>query len=96
MSDHRSTGPLRHPSFNRATARADVAPASMWTTLWMWLAAIAAVAAIVGVVLGYGRSDQASLSGEPAASGSAQVPLPPLSVPQPDAARASAPADDDP
>jgi hypothetical protein len=97
MSDHRSTGPLRHPSFNRAAARADVAAASMWTTLWMWLAAIAAVAAfavVLGVVFGYSHSDQEVQAGEPLAAGSApaSVPPAPLSMPQPDDARAPAPA----
>jgi hypothetical protein len=43
----------------------------MWTALWTWLAAIAAIVVILGVVFGYGRSDLERQSGDPAAAGQA-------------------------
>lgn len=99
MSDHRSNDLLRRLTLNGAAARADTAAASMWTTLWTWLAAVAAIAVILGVVFGYTRTDPAGQSAGPATTGSAPVPSTPLSVPQPDDGRTPAPAlpaDDDP
>src|SRR5579871_1168055 len=69
MSDPRATGHLRRlnhqGTFARTTANATVANTAarnhtavpMWTILWTWLAAVAAVVVILGVVFGYGRSD---------------------------------------
>jgi hypothetical protein len=65
----------------------------MWTILWTWLAAVAAVVVILGIVFGYGRGDPERQSGEPGAAGPATVAAPstPLSTPRPDE-RAPAPA----
>jgi hypothetical protein len=99
MSDPRSTDPLRRINLHGASARADAA-GSIWTTLWTWLAAIAAVAVILAVVYGYSRSDLAGQpTGEAATTGSAPAAAPPTPLPasRMDDARAPAPpADDDP
>jgi anti-sigma-K factor RskA len=78
------------------TAAQNNNPVPMWTILWTWLAAVAAVVVILGVVLGYGRSDLERQSGEPAAAGAATelAPSAPLSTPRPDE-RAPAPAAND-
>jgi hypothetical protein len=71
----------------------------MWTTLWTWLAALAAAAVVLGLVFGYSRTDLAhNQSSEPATTGSAttgsattgSAPAP-LSLPRPGDARAPAP-----
>jgi hypothetical protein len=65
----------------------------MWTILWTWLAAVAAVVVILGVVFGYGRSDLEHQSSDPAAAAQAtgSAPSAPLATPRPDE-RAPAPA----
>ncbi len=106
MSDPRATGHLRRlnhqGTFARTTANATVANTAarnhtavpMWTILWTWLAAVAAVVVILGVVFGYGRSDLERQSGDPAAAGQAtgSAPSASLSTPRSDE-RAPAPAD---
>jgi hypothetical protein len=99
MSDHRSNDRMRRLNLNAAAARADTVAASTWTTLWTWLAAVAAIAVILGVVFGYTRTDPTGQSAGPATTGSAPVPSTPLSGPRRDDGRTPAPtlpADDDP
>jgi hypothetical protein len=86
MSDPRSTDSIRR--YNRqgaaasAAARANPA-ASSWTTVWTWLAAIAAVAVILGLVFGYSRSDLVRTESiEPATAGSAPGTPAPLTTPR--------------
>jgi hypothetical protein len=100
MSDHRrSNDPVRRLNLNGAAVSTDAAASSTWTTLWTWLAAVAAIAVILGVVFGYTRTDPAGPSAGLATTGLAPVPSTPLSGPRQDDGRAPAPAlpaDDDP
>jgi hypothetical protein len=91
VSDPRFIDPLRRlnrRSFDRqvAIARTAVrtgAAESLWTTLWTWLATIAAAVVILGLAFGYGRSDPVrGPSGEPIMTGSAAASSPsgPVSV----------------
>jgi hypothetical protein len=68
----------------------------MWTILLTWLAAVAAVVVILGLVFGYSRSDLAGPPDEPAAAGPATglAPSAPLPMPRPEE-RTPAQADDD-
>jgi hypothetical protein len=80
------------------TAARNHAAVPVWTILWTWLAAVAAVVVILGVVFGYGRSDLERPSGDPAEARQATGPAPsaPMSTPRPDerAPAPAAPADD--
>jgi hypothetical protein len=102
MSDPRHLDPLRRLNLQARPARtatirtvaARTATAAMWTTLWTWLAALAAAAVVLGLVFGYSRTDLAhNQSSEPATTGSATTgsAAAPLSLPRPGDARAPAP-----
>lgn len=66
-TDSRRTDPLR---------RLDGQGSSSAGTIWTWLAAIIAVVVVLGLIIGYSRTDQASLqSNEPTTTGSAPSPL---------------------
>jgi hypothetical protein len=103
MSDPRVTdqsrrlnhqGTFARTAANTTAANADArnhAAVPMWTALWTWLAAIAAVVVILGVVFGYGRSDPERQSGEPAAAGQVTGAAPSALSTRPDE-RAPAPA----
>jgi hypothetical protein len=71
----------------------------MWTILWTWLAAVAAIVVILGVVFGYGRSDLERRSGDPTAAGqtTGSAPSASLSMPRSDerTPAPAAPADGD-
>jgi hypothetical protein len=77
---HRQTRLNRQVAIARTAVRTGDAEPS-WTTLWTWLATIAAAAVILALAFGYGRSDPVrSLSGEPTMTGSA--PSRPVSAPR--------------
>jgi hypothetical protein len=92
MSDPRATDQSRRlnhqGTFARTTANATASnPAarnqtavSTWTILWTWLAAVAAIVVILGVVFGYGRSDLERRPGDPAAAGQATGSAPSASL----------------
>jgi hypothetical protein len=62
-TDSRRTDPLR---------RLDVQGSSSAATIWTWLAAIIAVIVVLGLIIGYSRTDQANIrSSEPATTGAA-------------------------
>jgi len=66
-SDSRRTDPFR---------RFDVQGSNSAGTIWTWLAAIIAVVVVLGLIIGYSRTDQASIqSNEPTTTGSAPSPL---------------------
>jgi hypothetical protein len=74
MSDPHHTDPLRRLNLQATgrNARTTTAAAAMWTTLWTWLAALAAAVVVLGLVFGYSRTDLArNQSGEPATTGAA-------------------------
>ena len=85
-TDSRRTDPLR---------RFDVQESNSAGTIWTWLAAIIAVVVVLGLIIGYSRTDQASIqSNEPTTTGSApsalrfaprsgDVPVPPPAAPAP-------------
>ena len=84
MSDPRHTDPLRRLNLQGAVARTNAAGPT-WTTVWTWLAAIAATIVILGLVFGYSRSDLVrDQSTDPATTGSAaeSAPSAPLAVPR--------------
>ncbi len=93
MSD--STDPLRRLNLEAAVASANAAGA-VWTTLWTWLAAIAAAAVVLAVVFGYSRIDPVRPSGEPVTTGSAPASsAAPVSPPRSDPEMPVAPADEE-
>jgi hypothetical protein len=62
-TDSRRTDPLR---------RVDLQGSNSAGTMWTWLAAIIAVAVVLGLIIGYSRTDQASIqSSEPTTTGAA-------------------------
>jgi hypothetical protein len=68
-TDSRRTDPLR---------RVDLQGSSTAGTIWTWLAAIIAVIVVLGLIIGYSRTDQASIqsnSNEPTTTGSAPSPM---------------------
>jgi hypothetical protein len=74
MSDPRSTEPYRRVNLRGAVARAATANTAgfAWTTLWTWLAAIAAAVVILSLVFGFSGSDLVqNRSAEPVTTGSA-------------------------
>jgi hypothetical protein len=74
MSDPRSTDPYRRVNLRGAVARAATpnTAGSSWTTLWTWLAAIAAAVVILSLVFGLSRADLVqNRSDEPVTTGSA-------------------------
>jgi hypothetical protein len=91
MSEPRYTGSRRPDPFRRL----DVQESNSAGTIWTWLAAIIAVVVVLGLIIGYSRTDQASLqSNEPTTTGSApsalrfaprsgDVQVPPAEAPTP-------------
>jgi hypothetical protein len=72
MSDPRYTGPRRTDPLRRIDAQATEGAG----TMWMWLAAIIAVIVVLGLVIGYSRTEQANIqSNEPTTTGSAPSAL---------------------
>ena len=72
MSDPRRADPRRTDPLRRF----DLQGSNGGGTMWTWLAAIIAVVVVLGLIIGYNRTDQASIqSGEPTTSGSAPSPL---------------------
>jgi hypothetical protein len=72
MSDPRYTDSRRPDPFRRF----DVEGPNSAGTIWTWLAAIIAVVVVLGLIIGYSRTDQASIqSNEPTTTGSAPAPL---------------------
>src|SRR5258708_37411317 len=72
MSDPRYTDSRRPDPFRRF----DVQGSNSAGTIWTWLAAIIAVVVVLGLIIGYSRTDQASIqSNEPTTTGSASSPL---------------------
>ena len=68
MSDPRYTDPRRTDPLRRY----DPQGSSSAGTLWTWLAAIFAVVVVLGLIIGYSRTDQASMqSAEPTTTGAA-------------------------
>ncbi len=66
-TDSRRTDPLR---------RFDLQGSNSAGTMWTWLAAIIALAVVLGLIIGYSRTDQASIqSNEPTTTGSAPSAL---------------------
>jgi len=67
-ADSRRTDPLR---------RYDLQGSNSSGTLWTWLAAIVAVVVVLGLIIGYSRTDRASIqSTEPTTTGSAPAQQP--------------------
>jgi hypothetical protein len=72
MSDPRYSDSRRPDPFRRF----DVQQANSAGTIWTWLAAIIAVVVVLGLIIGYSRTDQASIqSNEPTTTGSAPSAL---------------------
>ncbi len=83
-TDSRRTDPLR---------RLDRQGSNSGGTMWTWLAAIIAVVVVLGLIIGYSRTDQASIqSNDPTTTGAApsalrvapksgDVPAPPAPTP---------------
>jgi hypothetical protein len=66
-TDSRRTDPLR---------RLDLQGSNSAGTIWTWLAAIIAVVVVLGLIIGYSRTDQASIqSNEPTTTGAAPSAL---------------------
>ena len=66
-TDSRRTDPLR---------RLDLQGSNSAGTIWTWLAAIVAVVVVLGLIIGYSRTDQASIqSNEPTTTGAAPAAL---------------------
>jgi hypothetical protein len=68
----------RHPDSRRTDPfrRFDLQGANSAGTIWTWLAAIIAVVVVLGLIIGYSRTDQASIqSNEPTTTGSAPSAL---------------------
>jgi hypothetical protein len=66
-TDSRRTDPLR---------RFDLQGSNGAGTMWTWLAAIIAVVVVLGLIIGYSRTDQASIqSNEPTTTGAAPSAL---------------------
>jgi hypothetical protein len=78
MSDPYDTDPRRSDLFRRVNLGASSSGGSMWA----WLAAIIVILAVLGIAIGYNRTEQASngKSNAPATTGAApseQRPAPP-------------------
>jgi hypothetical protein len=72
MSEPRFTDSRRTDPFRRL----DVQGSNHAGTIWTWLAAIVAVVVVLGLIIGYSRTDQASIqSGEPTTTGAAPSAL---------------------
>ena len=68
MSDPRYTGPRHTDPLRRIDGQVTNGAGTMWT----WLAAILAVIVVLGLVIGYSRTEQAKIqSNEPTTTGSA-------------------------
>ena len=66
-TDSRRTDPLR---------RLDLPGSSTAATMWTWLAAIVALIVVLGLIIGYSRTDQANIqSSEPTTTGAAPSAL---------------------
>ena len=84
MSDPRYTGPRRTDPLRRIDAQGTNGTGTMWT----WLAAIIAIIVVLGLVIGYSRTEQANIQPNgPTTTGSApKAPAPKpgnAAVPQP-------------
>lgn len=87
MSDPRPIDSLRRLDVPGAAGRAAAAAASdagvWWTTLWTWLAAVAAAVVILGLVFGYSRIELAhNRAAAPATDGSAPAAADPRTRPR--------------
>jgi hypothetical protein len=72
MSDPRYTDSRRADPLRRFDPQASNSAGTIWT----WLAAIIAVVVVLGLIIGYSRTDQASIpSNEPTTTGSAPSAL---------------------
>jgi hypothetical protein len=72
MSEPRYTDSRRTDPFRRF----DVQGSNSAGTIWTWLAAIIAVVVVLGLIIGYSRTDQASIqSNEPTTTGAAPSAL---------------------
>ncbi len=72
MSEPRYTDSRRTDPFRRF----DVQGSNSAGTIWTWLAAIVAVVVVLGLIIGYSRTDQASIqSSEPTTTGAAPSAL---------------------
>jgi hypothetical protein len=72
MSEPRFTDSRRTDPFRRL----DVQGSNRAGTIWTWLAAIIAVVVVLGLIIGYSRTDQASIqSSEPTTTGAAPSSL---------------------
>ena len=72
MSDPRQIDPRRNDPLRRLDLQGSNGAGMIWT----WLAAIIAVIVVLGLIIGYSRTDQARLhSKEPATTGSAPSTL---------------------
>ncbi len=72
MSEPRYTDSRRTDPFRRL----DVQGSNSAGTIWTWLAAIIAVVVVLGLIIGYSRTDQASIqSSEPTTTGAAPSAL---------------------
>jgi hypothetical protein len=72
MSDPRYTDSRRADPLRRVDLQGSNTAATMWT----WLAAIIAVIVVLGLIIGYSRTDQASIqSSEPTTTGAAPSAL---------------------
>jgi hypothetical protein len=87
MSDPRHIDPRRNDPLRRFDLQGSNGAGMIWT----WLAAIIAVIVVLGLVIGYSRTDQANLrSKEPATTGSA--PSAPRFAPRPSSRSGDVPA----
>lgn len=87
MSDPRYTDPRRSDPLHRLDLQGSNGAGMIWT----WLAAIVAVIVVLGLIIGYSRTDQANLRfKEPATTGSA--PSGPRLAPKPNAKSHDVPA----
>jgi hypothetical protein len=76
MSEPRYTDSRRPDPFRRFDVQGSNSGSNSAGTIWTRLAAIIAVVVVLGLIIGYSRTDQASIqSNEPATTGSAPSAL---------------------
>jgi hypothetical protein len=74
MSEPRFTDSRRTDPFRRLDVQGSNQAGTI--TIWTWLAAIIAVVVVLGLIIGYSRTDQASIqSSEPTTTGAAPSAL---------------------